>query len=95
MLSILDERKFPVSDVIAVASSRSAGQMVSFGDTDLKIQDLQKIDFKGIDIVLSSPGAKVSAEYVPRAAAANAVIIDNTSYFRTDPDAVSYTHLSS
>lgn len=86
MLAILDERKFPVSDVIAVASSRSAGQMISFGDTDLKIQDLQKTDFKGVDIVLSSPGAKVSAEYAPKAAAANAVVIDNTSYFRTDPD---------
>jgi aspartate-semialdehyde dehydrogenase len=86
MLSILEERKFPVKDVIAVASSRSAGQMVSFGDKDLKIQDLQKIDFKGVDIVLSSPGAKVSAEFAPKAAAAGAVVIDNTSYFRMDPD---------
>jgi aspartate-semialdehyde dehydrogenase len=86
MLSILEERKFPVKDVIAVASSRSAGQMVSFGDRDLKIQDLQKIDFKDIDIVLSSPGAKVSAEFAPRAAAAGAVVIDNTSHFRMDPD---------
>ena len=86
ILEILHERKFPVSDVIAVASSRSAGTPVSFGNQTLKIQDLQKVDFKGIDIVLSSPGAKVSAEFAPRATAAGAVIIDNTSHFRMDPD---------
>jgi aspartate-semialdehyde dehydrogenase len=86
ILEILDERKFPVSDVIAVASSRSAGNPVSFGEQTLKIQDLQKVDFKGIDIVLSSPGAKVSAEFAPKAAAAGSVIIDNTSQFRMDPD---------
>ena len=86
MLSILSERKFPVSEVVAIASSRTAGQDVSFGDDDLKIQDLQKIDFKGIDIVLSSAGAKVSADFAERATKAGAVIIDNTSHFRTDPD---------
>ncbi len=86
ILGILDERKFPVSDVIAVASARSAGSPVSFGNNTLKIQDLQKTDFKGVDIVLSSPGAKVSAEYAPKAAANGAVIIDNTSHFRMDPD---------
>src|SRR5690606_1161201 len=86
MLATLDERKFPVSDVVALASSRSAGKQVSFGDQDLPILDLAKFDFKGVDIVLSSPGAKVSAEFAPRAAAAGAVIIDNTSHFRMDPD---------
>lgn len=86
MLNILDERNFPVSDVIALASERSAGKEVSFGDRDLKVQDLAKFDFKGVDIVLSSPGAKVSAEYSPKAAAAGAVVIDNTSHFRMDPD---------
>jgi aspartate-semialdehyde dehydrogenase len=86
MLSILSERKFPVSEVIAVASSRTAGQDVSFGDNDLKIQDLQKFDFAGVDIVLSSAGAKVSADFAERATKAGAVIIDNTSHFRTDPD---------
>ncbi len=86
MLSILSERKFPVSEVVAIASSRTAGQDVSFGDDDLKIQDLQKIDFKGIDIVLSSAGAKVSADFAERATKDGAVIIDNTSHFRTDPD---------
>lgn len=86
MLSILAERKFPVDDVIALASARSAGREVSFGDQDLKVQDLAKFDFTGTDIVLSSPGAKVSAEYAPKAAKAGAVVIDNTSHFRMDPD---------
>lgn len=86
MLSILAERKFPVDDVIALASARSAGREVSFGDQDLKVQDLAKYDFAGTDIVLSSPGAKVSAEFAPKAAKAGAVVIDNTSHFRMDPD---------
>ncbi|AGH98641.1 aspartate-semialdehyde dehydrogenase [Micavibrio aeruginosavorus] len=86
MLATLTERNFPVDDIVALASSRSAGREVSFGDDTLKIQDLAKYDFKGTDIVLSSPGAKVSAEFAPRAAAAGAVVIDNTSHFRMDPD---------
>lgn len=86
-LSILAEREFPVDEVVALASSRSAGREVSFGeDQVLTVQDLAKYDFKGTDIVLSSPGAKVSAEYSPKAAAAGAVVIDNTSHFRMDPD---------
>jgi aspartate-semialdehyde dehydrogenase len=86
MLNILSERSFPVSDVIALASERSAGKEVSFGDEDLKVQDLAKFDFKGVDIVLSSPGAKVSAQFAPIAAKAGAVVIDNTSHFRMDED---------
>ncbi len=86
MLSILNERNFPVSDVIALASERSVGKEVSFGDEDLKVQDLAKFDFKGIDIVLSSPGGAVSAQYSPVAAKAGAVVIDNTSHFRMDED---------
>ncbi len=86
MLSILDERNFPADEVFAVASSRSAGNEISFGDETLTIQDLEKFDFKGVDIVLSSPGAKVSAAFAPRAAAAGAIVIDNTSHFRMDPD---------
>ncbi len=86
MLQILSERHFPVSEVIALASDRSAGGKVSFGDQDLTVQDLAKFSFKGVDIVLSSPGAKVSAEFAPRAAQAGAVVIDNTSHFRMDPD---------
>lgn len=86
LLSILDERNFPASDVIALASSRSVGREVSYGDHDLKVQDLATFDFKGVDIVLSSPGGKVSAEYSPKAARAGAVVIDNTSHWRMDPD---------
>ena len=86
MLSILAEREFPVSRVHAVASSRSIGMEVSFGDHTLKAESLDNFDFKGVDIVLSSPGSKVSAEFAPRAAKAGAVVIDNTSFWRMDKD---------
>jgi len=86
LLKILDERNFPADDVVALASSRSVGKEVSFGDADLKVQDLAKFDFKGTDIVLSSCGGSISAEYSPKAAKAGAVVIDNTSHFRMDPD---------
>ena len=87
ILNILAERKFPVSEVHAVASVRTAGSEVSFGeDHILKVHDLEKYDFKGVDIGLFSPGAKVSAVHAPRAAKAGAVVIDNTSYFRMDKD---------
>ena len=87
MLQTLADRSFPVDDVAALASSRSAGQEVSFGEDDvLRVQDLARFDFTGWDIALSSPGAKVSAEYAPVAARAGCVVIDNTSQFRMDPD---------
>ncbi|HLG85624.1 MAG TPA: aspartate-semialdehyde dehydrogenase [Alphaproteobacteria bacterium] len=87
MLQILAEREFPADEVVALASSRSIGAEVSYGEDDiLKVRDLAHFDFKGIDLVLSSPGAKVSAEFAPRAARAGAIIIDNTSQFRMDPD---------
>lgn len=86
MLRILHEREFPVDDVVALASSRSVGKEVSFGDDDIKVEDLASYDFKGVDIVLSSPGGAVSAKYSPVAAKAGAVVIDNTSHFRMDPD---------
>jgi aspartate-semialdehyde dehydrogenase len=87
MLEILAERNFPVDEVVALASSRSAGRDVSFGDDDvLKVQDLATFDFRGTDIGLFSPGSKVSAEHAPRAARQGCVVIDNTSEFRMDPD---------
>ena len=87
MLKTLAEREFPVSEVFAVASSKSAGGEVSFGENKvLKVQDLAKFDFKGIDICMSSAGAKISADFAPRAGAAGCVVIDNTSQFRMDPD---------
>ena len=87
MLQTLVERNFPVDDVVALASARSAGREVSFGDDKvLKVRDLATYDFAGTHIALSSPGAKVSAEHSPRAAAAGCVVVDNTSHFRMDPD---------
>jgi len=87
ILTTLSEREFPADDVVALASERSVGARVSFGENDeLKVQELSRFDFKGSEIVLSSPGAKVSAEHMPRAAKAGAVVIDNTSQFRMDPD---------
>jgi len=87
ILQILWDRNFPASKVIVLASSRSAGKEISFGEDDvLKIQDLETFDFKGVDIAFSSPGADVSAVHAPRAAAAGCVVIDNTSYFRMDKD---------
>ena len=87
MLQTLAEREFPIKEVIAVASTRSAGMEVSYGEDDvLKVRDLDSFDFRGVDIALFSPGAKVSAVHAPRAAAAGCIVIDNTSQFRMDPD---------
>ncbi len=86
ILDILASRNFPVKEVAAVASSRSAGADVTFGDASLIVHDLANFDFKGYDLGLFSPGAKVSAVHAPRAAAAGCVVIDNTSQFRMDAD---------
>src|ERR1700731_513313 len=87
ILTTLAERDFPADDVVALASTRSIGKEVSFGeDNILRVQALDTFNFKGIDIVLSSPGSKVSAVFAPRAAKAGAVVIDNTSCFRMEPD---------
>jgi aspartate-semialdehyde dehydrogenase len=87
ILKTLAERNFPTSAVAAVASGRSVGQEVSFGEkTVLKVQALDKFDFKGWDIGLFSPGAAVSAIHAPRAAEAGCIVIDNTSQFRMEPD---------
>ena len=87
MLNVLSTREFPVSEVVALASARSAGREVSFGeDNTLKVQDLAKYNFKGTDIVLSSAGSAISEAFAPGAAKAGAVVIDNTSFFRMDKD---------
>ncbi len=87
ILNTLYEREFPVSDVYALASKKSVGREVSFGDGDvLPIQDLAEFDFKGVDIVLSSAGSDVSKKYAPIAAKAGAIVIDNSSYWRMDKD---------
>ncbi len=86
LLTILAERDFPADEVVALASAKSKGREVSFGDKTLVVEDLAAYDFSGTDIALFSPGAKVSAEHAPRAAAAGCVVIDNTSHFRMDED---------
>ncbi|MFT9448890.1 aspartate-semialdehyde dehydrogenase [Gluconobacter japonicus] len=86
LLRILAERNFPVDEVVALASPRSVGKEISFGDKKvLKVQNLETFDFKGWDIALFSPGGEVSAVYAPKAAAAGCVVIDNTSHFRMEP----------
>lgn len=87
MLQIVAERQFPVRNMVALASKRSVGREVSFGeDHVLKVQSLDDYDFSTTDLVLSSPGASVSKVFAPRAAAQGAMVIDNTSHFRMDPD---------
>jgi aspartate-semialdehyde dehydrogenase len=87
ILKTLYERNFPVLEVAALASGRSAGSQVSFGEERvLTVKNLEKFDFTGWDIALFSPGAAVSKVHAPRAAAAGCVVIDNTSEFRMDPD---------
>ena len=87
MLKTLAERNFPIKDIAALASARSVGQEVSFGDKKiLKVQNLETFDFKGWDIGLFSPGAAISAIHAPRAAKAGCLVIDNTSHFRMEHD---------
>jgi len=87
LLHILAEREFPIDEVVGLASARSVGTEVSFGEDDIvKVRDLDTYDFKGTDFVLSSAGAKISADFVPRATRAGSIVIDNTSQFRMDPD---------
>ena len=86
MLSILAQRRFPVDQVYALASSRSVGKKVEFGDKLLTVQDLAEFDFSLTPIGLFSAGASISAEFAPKAAAAGCVVVDNTSQFRYDDD---------
>jgi aspartate-semialdehyde dehydrogenase len=86
MLNILDERKFPAAEVVALASRRSVGTEVSYGDKTLKVKALENHDFGDTDICLMSAGGAVSKEWSPKIAAAGAVVIDNSSTWRMDPD---------
>src|SRR4029079_15507994 len=86
MLSILNERKFPAKEIIPLASARSAGGKVDFGNQKITVRDLATFDPKGVDIALFSAGGSVSKEYAPKFAAAGAVVIDNSSAFRMDDD---------
>jgi len=86
MLNILDERSFPADEVVALASRRSVGTEVSFGDRTLKVKALEHYDFSDVDICLMSAGGSVSKEWSPRIGAAGAVVIDNSSAWRYDAD---------
>ncbi len=86
LFNILDERSFPASKVHAVASRRSLGRKCSFGDKTLICEDLAEFDFSKVDVVLMSAGGSVSKEWSPKIAAAGAIVIDNSSCWRMDPD---------
>lgn len=86
MLDILHERGFPADQVIPLASRRSQGTEVSFGDETLRVQALENYDFSDTDICLMSAGGTVSKEYAPKIGAQGCVVIDNSSAFRYDPD---------
>src|ERR1700684_1778687 len=84
MLAVLVERQFPISEVVALASTRSVGTEVSFGDGVLKVKALDYFDFKGTDICLMSAGGKSAKEWAPKIAAQGALVIDNSSAWRMD-----------
>ncbi|MBL4647805.1 MAG: aspartate-semialdehyde dehydrogenase [Gammaproteobacteria bacterium] len=86
MLKILAQRQFPVAELFLLASERSAGQVISFNQQMITLQDLAHFDFAQADLALFSAGAEISKYYAPKAAQANCMVIDNTSYFRQDED---------
>lgn len=86
MLNILAERQFPVDEIVALASRKSQGTEVSFGDTTLKTKDLDTFDFTGWDMALFAVGSSATKQYAPKAAAAGCVVIDNSSLYRYDPE---------
>ncbi|MEM1087125.1 MAG: aspartate-semialdehyde dehydrogenase [Pseudomonadota bacterium] len=86
LFNIMDERNFPASKVHAVASRRSLGKKCSYGDITLKAEDLEQFDFSTVDLVLMSAGGSVSKEWSPEIAAAGAIVVDNSSAWRMDPD---------
>ena len=86
MLNILAEREFPADEVFAIASRRSMGVEVSYGDKRLKCRDLEQFDFSGVDFALMSAGSAVSKEWSPKIGAQGCVVIDNSSCWRYDPD---------
>lgn len=86
MIKVLEETKFPVKKLIPLASERSAGKRVEFNKDNVKVEVLTEESFKGVDIALFSAGGSISEKFVPIAVASGAVVIDNTSYFRMDPN---------
>ena len=88
MLNILAEREFPLDEIAAVASARSTGDVIDFGDSgrELKVRNIEHFDFAGYDMALFAAGSEASRTYAPRAAAAGCTVIDNSSLYRMDPD---------
>jgi aspartate-semialdehyde dehydrogenase len=86
VLNILAERKFPASEVIALASSRSTGREVSFGDKVLKCQNLEHFNFSGVDFAIMSAGSAIAKEWAPKIGAMGCIVIDNSSYWRYHSD---------
>ncbi|MEO8092663.1 MAG: aspartate-semialdehyde dehydrogenase [bacterium] len=86
ILEVLAEREFPASEVVALASARSAGKKVAFAGGELEVRPLDSDSIEGLDLVLSSAGGAISAEWAPRMVAAGAVVVDNTSYWRMHDD---------
>jgi len=86
LLAILEERNFPLKSLKLLASARSAGKKIKFKGEDITVQELRHDSFEGIDLVLSSAGGSISKEYMPSAVKAGAVVVDNTSYFRMNPE---------
>jgi aspartate-semialdehyde dehydrogenase len=86
MLNILDERQFPIDEIAVLASRKSLGTEVSFGDKTLKTLDLDTFDFTGWDIALFAVGSEATKTYAPKAASSGCVVIDNSSLYRYDPD---------
>jgi len=86
MLKVLEEREFPVSELVPLASERSEGQTLEFRGGEMTVRRLRPESFEGVDIALFSPGASVSREFAPYAARAGAVVVDNSSAFRMDAD---------
>ncbi len=87
ILNILDQRSFPIKNLHALASNKSEGTKLTYGDDkEITVEDLDKFNFKNTDIVLSSPGSIISKKFVPKATKAGSIVIDNTSLFRMDKD---------
>ena len=86
LLNIMEERQFPATDVVALASRKSIGQEVGYGEKTLKVQALDTYDFDGVDLVLMAAGSGIAKEYAPKAAEKGAFVIDNSSHYRMDPD---------
>ena len=86
ILNILDEREFPAEDVVALASTKSVGKEITFGEKTLKVKSLDTFNFSTMDIALFSAGGSVAQQWGPVASQAGCVVIDNSSAFRMDPD---------